>query len=151
MNILFGYDRELEHFVPTHEPLMVHEAWVEEEVLLPKFISMEFFIDNYYKLTFLQRYGIKWSYINSISRLIRLMRLSGSDLYNAVNILNTKKKSAFITSTKASLKKWLDSESEYDHPWSGKQCKILDDMFSKNFRSHFIAISSTLSPITSFT
>lgn len=151
MIVTFGFDKELDRFVPTHEPSMAHEGWVDADLKLPKYISKDFFINNYYKLTFISRYGLNFELLKSEDELRKILTLSGSDLYNAVQLLTTKKKTAFITSTKASLRKWIKGELDYQHPWSGKQAKALDALFSKNFKAHFALIQRNVNPISSFT
>lgn len=151
MIITFGYDHNEGHFVPTHEPLMIHETWVDTSVKVPSYITKDFFIDNYYKLTFMQRFGMSWSHVKTLACLKILMTLSGRDLYIAIQLLNTKKKSSFITSCKGSLSRWLSNQSDFDHPWSGKQTRALENIFTKGFKTHHALVSATLSPISSFT
>ena len=150
MVITFGFDVDKNHFVPTHEPSMAHVIWIDTDVILPNYMSREFFINNYYKLTTLSRYGIDFNTFKTETQLRKFMELSGMDIYCAVMLLNTKRKTAFFTSTKAALNKWIDGKNELPHPWTGKQVKSLHDAFAKNFKSHHTLISKSLSPITSF-
>ena len=148
--ILFGFDRSLERFVPSREPSWLHEACIESYIHLPKYISNDFFITHYYKLTFMKRYGFSFTALKSEQELNRLLQLSGISLFIAVKLLDTRKKSAFFTSCKASLRKWIVGDLDYDHPWSGKQMSVLEQEFQNEYKIKFHAVSRNLNVISSF-
>ena len=100
---------------------------------------------------FIKRYGLDFTRLKSEDALERFMQLSGISLFIAVRLLETRKKSAFLTSCVSSLKKWLTGSSDFDHPWSGKQLIALEKIYSNEYRIKFHSISKNINVISSFT
>ena len=150
MLVTFGFDTNTDQFVPTLEPSMSHEMWIDKDINLPPFIEKEFFVDNYYKLTFIVRFGLALSSLKNKDRMYRLLMLSGNDLYYACKLLTIKKRTALYTSCKAQLNKYLDGKK--DAPiWTPAQTRCLCDDFGKEYVAKHISISKSLNVISSFT
>ncbi len=150
MIVTFGYAVKDEEFVPTMEPNMSHEVWIDKDINLPSFITKEFFVTHYRKLTFIKRFGFDFSSLKNEDQLYNLLKLSGNDLYYACMLLTMKKRSALYTSCKAQLIKFLKGEIQ-EPVWSSGQTRCLCDDFGKEYTAKYIAISKSLNVISSFT
>lgn len=149
MILTFGYDVKSEEFVPTLEPDMSHEMWIDKDIDLPHFISKEFFVTHYRKLTFMKRFGFDYNKIKSEKQLYRMIKLSGNDLYYACKLLTIKKKTALYTSCKAQLLDYINGKIE-EPVWSSRQARCLSEDFGKEYTAKHIAISKSLNVISSF-
>jgi len=149
MIVTFGYDVKLDEFVPTFEPSMSHEVWVDANDNLPIYMSKSFFITHYRKLTFMKRFGFDFSKLKSESELERMLQLSGNDLYYACRLLTIKKRSALYTSCRSQLLNFLKA-NQPEPVWTSKQTRCLSADFGKEYTNKYIAISKALNVISSF-
>jgi len=150
MIVTFGYDKKEEQFVPTMEPDMNHEVWIDKDIDLPHYISKEFFVTHYRKLTFIKRFGFDFSKLKSEEELYKVLKLSGNDLYYACKLLTTRKRTALYTSCKSQLKDYLKGKGQ-EPIWTPRQTRCLSEDFGKEYTAKYIAISKSLNVISSFT
>lgn len=149
MIVTFGFSVKEDQFVPTLEPSMEHEIWVDKDINLPSYISKEFFVTHFRKLTFMKRFGFDFDKIKNQDELYRILKLSGNDLYYACVLLTTRKRTALYTSCKSQLQKYIRGDIE-EPIWSSRQTRCLCDDFGKEYTAKYISISKSLNVISSF-
>lgn len=150
MIVTFGFDVKEDQFVPTLEPSMYHEVWIDKDINLPHFISKEFFVAHYRKLTFMKRFGFDFTKLKSEEELYKILKLSGIDLYYSCQLLTTRKRTALYTSCKSQLKDYIKGKIQ-EPVWSPRQTRCLCDDFGKEYTAKYIAISKSINVISSFT
>lgn len=153
MIITFGFDNKKGYFVPLDDSPIDYnriERLEDEEVRVPSFVTSDFFIDNYRKLTFLKRFGVELNYFKNLEQLTKVINMATMDMYYFSRIVTSKSNTPTLTTVRSQIKAWLLGGYEFDLPWSKKQYDAIVKMFGREYDGIFRSIERTFSPITSF-